>query len=111
MPLRPHRILVSARPRRRQFPVTIEAVEPRRLLSASYFVSPAGSDLNAGTSPDIPWQSVGRVNGQELQPGDSVFFEGGATFEGTLRLDAGDSGTPEQPVVVGYYGGGRATIR
>ena len=110
MPLRPHRI-VLARPRRRQFPVIIEAVESRRLLSASFFVSVSGSDANAGTSADAPWQTISRVNGRALEPGDSVLFEGGATFEGTLRLDAGDSGTPEQPVVVGSYGDGRATIR
>ena len=111
MPPRSHRIPASARPRRRQSLVTIEAVESRRLMAASFFVSPVGSDLNAGTSPDIPWRSIGRVNGQDLGPGDSVFFEGGATFEGALRLDADDSGTPEQPVVVGSYGDGRATIR
>ena len=97
--------------RRSRVPASVEAVESRRLLSASFFISPHGSDANAGTSPDAPWLSIARVNGHALRPGDSVLFQGGATFEGTLRLDAGDSGTPELPVVVGSYGGGRATIR
>ena len=110
MPPLSHLILAPAARHLRRTPVTVEAMEPRRLLS-SFFVSPGGNDADAGTSPHAPWRSIERVNGQALQPGESVFFEGGATFEGTLRLDASDSGGTEQPVVVGSYGDGRATIR
>jgi hypothetical protein len=56
-----------------------EAVEPRLLL-ATYYVSPAGNDAADGTSTGTAWQSVERVNAQDLNGGDKVLFQGGQTF-------------------------------
>ena len=87
----------------------VQRMEARQLLS-TYYVDPAGSDAGAGTAPEAAWQSVGRVNLADLEPGDAVLFKGGAVFGGTLRLDAADAGTPAAPVTVGSYGDGRATL-
>jgi hypothetical protein len=46
----------------------------------------------------------------DLEPGDTVAFEGGGTYEGELELLAEDSGTDLAPVVVTSYGAGRPTI-
>jgi hypothetical protein len=42
--------------------------------------------------------------------GDHIWLQGGATFSGMLYLDNLDAGTPSNPVTVGSYGSGRATI-
>ena len=76
----------------------------------TYYVSATGRDTNAGTSTSRPWKTIGRVNSQDLNPGDTVLFEGSKTFSGELKLFAQDSGTPASPVEVGSYGSGRATI-
>src|SRR5688500_13062406 len=57
-----------------------EPLESRQLLSTTYYVSPAGNDGAAGTSPQSAFRSVARVNALDLQPGDQVLFEGGKTF-------------------------------
>ena len=46
---------------------------------ATYYVSPSGSDTNAGTVA-APWKTVARVNRASLSPGDTVLFQGGAAF-------------------------------
>lgn len=46
----------------------------------------------------------------KLQPGDRVLLQGGATYRGTLRLGAEDSGTAAKRIIVESYGTGRATI-
>jgi peptidoglycan/LPS O-acetylase OafA/YrhL len=75
-----------------------------------YHVSPAGDDAGAGTSPEAPWRSLDRVSRASFGPGDRVLLEGGQSFAGTLRFERG-GGTPANPVVVGSYGTGRATLR
>ena len=83
----------------------------RAASATAYYVSPAGDDSNDGTAPERAWQTIDRVNGQELGPGDQVLFEGGQSFPGQLQLVPGNvSTTPQSPLVVGSYGGARATI-
>jgi hypothetical protein len=53
-------------------------------------------------------KTVDAVNRLSLKPGDSVFFRGGQTFEGTVKVHA--SGSEGRPVWVGSYGSGEATI-
>jgi hypothetical protein len=78
--------------------------------ATDYYVSPSGSDWNSGKSPQKPWKTIGKVNGKTFKPGDRILFEGAKTFKGELKFGAKDSGTPTNPVTVGSYGGGRATI-
>jgi hypothetical protein len=78
--------------------------------ATDYYVSPSGSDSNTGTSPEQAWKGIDRVNEAAFKAGDSIFFEGGRTFSGSVRFDANDSGTEANPVTVGSYGTDRATI-
>ncbi len=76
----------------------------------AYCISPSGSDSGAGTT-DRPWRTMQKLNGISFRPGDSILFEGGRTFAGTLRVDAGSSGNEGRPVLIGSYGKGHALIR
>jgi len=75
-----------------------------------YYVSPSGSDSNAGTSSGQAWKTIGKVNSTTFGAGDSIFFEGGQTFSGSLYFDTSDGGTPGNPLAISSYGSGRATI-
>lgn len=76
----------------------------------TYYVSPTGNDRNAGTSAAKPWKSIKKVNGKVFNAGDRILFEGGGSFDGTLKFIASDRGTAALPIVVSTYGTGRATI-
>jgi hypothetical protein len=78
--------------------------------AATYYISPTGNNNNPGTSTSQAWQSIDRINRTTFQAGDRIAFQGGATFNGTLQFDASDRGTASQPIVIGSYGTGRATI-
>lgn len=72
-----------------------------------YYISPTGSDRNAGTSCSSPWpmDKAGAVR----QPGDTVAFQGGATFTEPLSLQ-GERGTSTKPINYTSYGTGPATL-
>jgi hypothetical protein len=76
--------------------------------ATTFYVSPAGRDSAAGTSPASAWRSVARVNATRLAPGDAVLFHGGGTFAGLLKPQG--SGTSASPIRFGSYGGGRANL-
>ena len=77
----------------------------------AYYVSPSGSDANSGTSPDQAWQTIERVNAGNYQPGDSILFEGGQTFDGSLQFSAENAhGNLQSPVTISSFGEGRATL-
>lgn len=59
---------------------------------------------------DKPWMSVEKVNSIDLNPGDTVFFQGNQVFSGTLKLDSLDTGDENMNLVITSYGGGRATL-
>jgi hypothetical protein len=59
---------------------SLEPLESRRLLAATYYVSPTGSDKNNGLSPATAWKTLAKVNAKDFEPGDHVLLEGGQTF-------------------------------
>jgi hypothetical protein len=69
----------------------------------TYYISPWGSDTQAGTTTGTAWRTIDRVNAATFQPGDRVLFEGGQTFAGSIDLGS-NAGTPEHPLVVSSYG-------
>ena len=75
-----------------------------------YYVSPAGSDKNSGTSPERAWQSLAKATNFTFQPGDQLLLQGGTRFRGSLTFEAASSGTSGVPLTVGSFGRGRATI-
>lgn len=74
------------------------------LLGANFYVSPDGDDQKDGRTPETAWASISRVNSaaeNEIQPGDSVLWQRGGIWRGTL-FPAG--GEPGKPVTYGAYG-------
>jgi len=65
----------------------------------NYYLNQFGDDAHAGTL-ESPWKTIAKLNTITFAPGDSVFFESGQSFQGTLRLDSSDSGTEGRPVVI-----------
>lgn len=71
----------------------------------TYYVdATGGSDGRAGTSAATAWRSLDKVSGAALQPGDTVLFKRGQTWDGTLELFR--SGTAAAGLSVGAYGTG-----
>jgi len=75
-----------------------------------YYISSSGNDDNLGTSFDEAWQTIGKVNSTDFEPGDTIAFQAGQLFYGSLSFNAADSGTALLPVTVCSFGAGRATI-
>lgn len=76
----------------------------------NYYCSPSGSDQNDGKSPSTAFQTLARCRELDLNPGDQLLLEAGQSFTGYLIFSAEDAGNPENPVTLGSYGTGRATI-
>src|SRR5271154_4569751 len=72
-----------------------------------YYVSPAGSDANTGTSTNSPWQSLSFASSQTYRGGDQLLFEGGGTNVGMITFSSSSlsGNTPGNPVVLSSYGG------
>src|SRR5206468_1324973 len=83
---------------------------PLSVQAVTYYVSSQGNDAWSGTSQSQPWRTIGRVNQQNLNPGDQVLFQAKQTFSGSLYLAPEDTGTLASPVVMGSYGDGRALL-
>jgi len=80
------------------------------LQATNYYVGLNGNDDNPGTSPQQAWKNISKVNETQFSAADSIFFEGGQVFFGSIKLDSKDSGTAEKPVTIGSYGRERAII-
>jgi Right handed beta helix region len=76
-------------------------------VGRNYYLDVNGDDRWAG-SRRHPWKTLEPVGKVRFGAGDSVFFRGGESFAGTLRVMHG--GSEGQPVWVGSYGSGEATI-
>jgi hypothetical protein len=99
---------IAAKSKRSQSAI-FEPLEGRTLMSTTFYVSPTGSDNNSGTSESSPWKTTGKVSSYHFTPGEQVLFEGGKSFSGSLKF-FGDGGSSSDPVVVGSYGSGKATL-
>src|SRR5262245_56694513 len=95
--------------RQNQKHCAIEPLEDRRLM-ATYYLSPSGTDTNAGTSTAAPWKTLAKASAAVLNGGDQVLLKGGSTFAGMLYFDSADKGSAAAPIKVGSYGTGQATI-
>ena len=80
-------------------------------IAENYYLSASGNDSASGISAATAWKTIQKLNTIQLHPGDSVLFEGGSVFSGTIVLEADDAGTQTQPVFIGSYGAGRAVIQ
>jgi hypothetical protein len=73
---------------KRRILAAIENLESRQLLTA-YFVDSE--------------TALAAINGKDLNAGDVVLLKGGTTFTTKLTLDAGDSGSASNPVLITSY--------
>lgn len=74
-----------------------------------YYVNSAnGSDTNAGTSADAPLASVAAVEKLKLNPGDTVLFARGTSYQD--QLDVKYSGSVANPITFGAYGEGEPPL-
>ncbi len=89
---------------RKVFKLNLESLEVRLAPSATYYVSPTGSNTRNGLTPQTAWRSISRVNAQPLASGDTILFKGGATFRGSLQI------YDVAGLTISSYGTGRATI-
>src|SRR5262245_29816492 len=71
--------------------------------ATTFYVSPSGNDSNPGTSLEQAWQTITKVNQTQFLPGDSVLFEGGQFFSGSLLFDNDPGSSPSLMVTVGSY--------
>ena len=53
----------------------------------AYYLSTGGNDKNEGTKT-MPWRTIEKVNSSRIKPGDSILFEGGKTFLGSMIIDS-----------------------
>ena len=80
-----------------------------RLAGTTYYVdSAAGNDASAGTSATTAWRTLRKVNGFAFQPGDTVQFKRGGSWNGTLTLSR--SGTAASPITLTAYGSGNLPV-
>lgn len=76
----------------------------------TYYVSPSGNDAAAGTSPSTAWRTLHKASSVPLPPGSKILLQGGQRFAGPLIMGNWDTGTAADPVNIGVYGNGHATI-
>lgn len=77
----------------------------------TYYVdSAAGSNANAGTSPEAAWKDFTNVNGRTLGPGEQLLIRRGSVLNQELTVSA--RGTADRWAEIGAYGTGpRPVIR
>ena len=78
--------------------------------SETYFIKSNGNDNLNGLSITNAWQSINKVNSFAFKPNDTVLFEGGSTFLGSVYLQSFINGTKGKSIVIGSYGNSKATI-
>ena len=75
---------------------------------ATYYVSETGNDRNDGLSPAAPWKSLSKVSRTRFQPGDTIKFKAGETFQGQLRVSS--SGDADDALTYTRYGEGERPL-
>ena len=87
--------------------VPVNAKESAATGTTYYVDSKGGNDSNDGTSESKAFKTLDKVNGLNLEPGDTVLLKKGSVFEDqALKFTKEDSGTAEAPVKVSTYGEG-----
>ncbi len=80
------------------------------LEATTYYVSNNGDDSNIGTSPQLAWKTLDKVNFHNFNPGDSILFKRGDMWRGQLFPYSGDSisniyygayGVGDKPMILG----------
>lgn len=76
-----------------------------------FYISATGSDSNDGQSTGAPWLTAGKIASYGAFRGATYSFKGGDTFEGTIDLGDGNSGSDLADLItLNSYGTGRAIL-
>ncbi len=86
----------------------LSIIIPNNLFSKDYYFSKNGNDNADGLSPNTSFQSINKLNGMKLNPGDRVFFKSGDRFTGTIHLKY--SGELNNPIIFTTYGGDKKAV-
>lgn len=77
--------------------------------AATYYVDQTGgADSNDGLSIQSAWQTISKVNGTTLMPGDNVLLKSGESWNEALIVPS--SGTYANPITFGSYGNGNKPL-
>ena len=76
----------------------------------TFYVNASG-DNSDGRSKEKAWTSLDKINEMTFIPGDTILFEGGSTFTGSIELQSNDGNDPNKPIVFTTYGQGKVTIQ
>ena len=71
--------------------------------NAYYVDADFGDDSNDGTSPERAWKTIAKLNETVFQPGDTILFKAGCSWEGETFKPQGN-GEEGNPIYVGKYG-------
>jgi hypothetical protein len=75
----------------------------------TYYVRTGGTDSSDGKSLNTAWKSLEQVNRFTFEKNDTLLFEGGSVFVGSMKFSGGDG--KSQPAFVSSFGAGKATIK
>ena len=74
-----------------------------------YYFNTNGNDQNDG-SRSRPFKTIVKLNQLKLGAGDTVLFESGQSFVGSIQLDSIDHGDRGRPIVITSTGAAKAVI-
>ncbi|CAN5362402.1 hypothetical protein BH09BAC3_BH09BAC3_10260 [soil metagenome] len=77
------------------------------LQATTYYLSNHGNDDASGVSSANSWRTLNKLklSSNQFHPGDSILFERGSSFNGSLTITA--SGLPGKDLYIGAYGQGK----
>jgi hypothetical protein len=75
----------------------------------AYYFNNTGNDGAEGTIT-APWKTIDKLNTVQLHAGDTVYFEGGQSFAGSILIDSADAGNKLNSIIITSSGTGKATI-
>ena len=75
----------------------------------AYYFNNTGNDATDG-SKITPWKTIDKLNTIQLHASDTVYFEGGQSFSGSILIDSADSGSKLNSILITSSGTGKATI-
>lgn len=78
---------------------------PEVVTTTRYYIDNNGDDANDGLSPNTAWKTLAKVNGTVFEPGDSILFKRGNSWEGTLIIKS--AGTSSERITFSAYGTGQ----
>lgn len=81
-----------------------ESAEAAEAGNVYYVDAAEGNDGAAGTSEGTAWQSLNKVNATVFQPGDTILFKAGGSWQGTLYPKG--SGAEGSPIRIDKFGDG-----